>query len=49
MQLLELLVKSNIMSSKSEARRAISNKGIKINDTLIIDENKILNSSDFKE
>ena len=48
MQLLELLVKTNIMSSKSEARRAIVNKGIKINDTLIIDENKILNSSDFK-
>ncbi len=49
MQLLELLVKTNIMSSKSEARRAISNKGIKINDLLVIDEKKILNSSDFKD
>ena len=49
MQLLELLVKTNIMNSKSEARRAISNKCIKINDLLVIDEKKILNSSDFKD
>ena len=35
------------MSSK-RSQKIIVNKGIKINDTLIIDENKILNSSDFK-
>ena len=48
-KLLELLVNTNIMNSKSEARRAISNKGIKINDLLIEDENKTLNLSDFNK
>ena len=48
-KLLELLVSSNIMNSKSEARRAINNNGIKINDLLVQDENKILNYSDFKK
>tara|TARA_B100001173_G_C15855891_1_gene490815 strand:- start:97 stop:828 length:732 start_codon:yes stop_codon:yes gene_type:complete len=46
-KLLELLVNTSIMSSKSEARRAINNKGIKINDLLVVDENKILDISDF--
>ena len=46
-KLLELLVDTSIMKSKSEARRAINNNGIKINDLLVLDENKILNSSDF--
>ena len=48
-KLLELLVNTNIMNSKSEARRAIKNNGIKINDSLVVDENKILNFSDFKK
>ena len=43
MKFLELLVDANIMNSKSEARRAIKNNGIKVNDVLVIDENKILN------
>ena len=47
-KLLELLVKFNIMDSKSEARRAIKNNGIKIDDILVSDENKIVNISDFK-
>ena len=47
-KLLELLVDNKIMSSKSEARRAINNKGVKINDLLVVDENKTLNLSDFK-
>ena len=47
--LLDLLSKNNIMSSKSEARRAIANKGLKINNVLVIDENKILHQVDFKE
>ena len=42
-KLLELLVDNKIMSSKSEARRAINNKGVKINDLLVADENKTLN------
>ena len=49
MKLLELLVENKIMSSKSEARRAINNKGVKINDLLVADENKTLNLSDFKD
>ena len=49
MKLLELLVDNNIMSSKSEARRAINNKGVKINDLLVADQNKTLNLSDFKD
>jgi len=36
------------MSSKSEARRAIANKGLKINNTIVVDENKILKKNDFK-
>ena len=48
-KLLELLVNTNIMNSKSEARRAINNNGIKINGQVVIDENKILNFSDFDE
>ena len=47
--LLELLVDANIMSSKSEARRAIINNGIKLNDLLVNDINKILDFSDFKK
>ncbi len=49
LKLLELLVNTNIMKSKGEVRRAIKNNGIKINDLLVDDENKILNFSDFKE
>ena len=42
------LAKNKIMSSKSEARRAIVNRGIKIDNIIIEDENKILKKSDFK-
>ena len=37
------------MSSKSEARRAINNNGIKINNIVIINEKKIIKKVDFKE
>ncbi len=46
--LLDFLSKNKIMSSKSEVRRAILNKGLKINDTLIKDKEKIIIISDFK-
>ena len=45
--LIDLLTLNNIMTSKSEARRAIKNNGIKINDFLINDEKKIINLNDF--
>ena len=48
-KLLEILVINKIMNSKSEARRAINNNGIKINDLLINDENRKIKFSDFKD
>ena len=36
--ILDLIANNNITSSKSEARRAIANKGFKINDKVIEDE-----------
>ena len=47
--LLDFLSNNKIMSSKGEARRAIANKGLKINSIVVNDENKILQPSDFKE
>ena len=48
-KLIDLLVDNNIMSSKSEARRAINNNGIKINDSMVNDEKKLIVSGDFNE
>ena len=45
---LSFLSKYKIMSSKSEARRAIINNGLKINDILIKDEKRVIIISDFK-
>ena len=47
-KLLNFLSENKIMSSKSEARRAIANKGLKINNIVVDDENKILLKDDFK-
>ncbi len=49
LKILELLVNYEIMNSKSEARRAIKNNGIKVNDLLVTDENMIINYSHFKD
>ena len=49
MNLLDFLSKNKIMTSKSEARRAIINKGLKINNEVTNDANKILQLKDFKE
>jgi tyrosyl-tRNA synthetase len=46
---LDFLSTSKIMTSKSEARRAIANKGLKINNIIVNDENKIIQLEDFKE
>ena len=48
-KLLDFLVKNKIMSSKSEGRRIINNKGLKIDDIVVQDENKIFNQLDFKK
>ena len=45
--LIDLVVSSNFLSSKSEFRRAIKNKGIRINNQIIEDEKLILKINNF--
>ena len=45
--ILDFISKNKILSSKSEARRAIANKGIKINGAIIEDEKKVIQLKDF--
>ncbi len=47
-KILELLSTSNIMNSKSDARRAIKSNAIKINNDILKDDKKIINPGDFK-
>jgi tyrosyl-tRNA synthetase len=49
LHIIELLYASKIMTSKSEIRRAIKEKGIRINDILIVDEKKIIELNDFEK
>jgi len=48
-KILDLVTKNKILSSKSEARRVILNKGLKLNDKVIDDEKKILQLKDFEK
>jgi len=48
-KILELLSASKILSSKSEARRAIKGNAIKINNDILTDENKTISIEDFKK
>ena len=41
--------KNKILSSKSEARRVILNKGLKLNDRVVEDEKKLLQLKDFEK
>ena len=47
--IIELIYSSRILSSKSEIRRSINEKGIKINNTLVLNEKKIINLEDFEK
>ena len=47
--ILSFVSENNILPSKSEARRAIANKGLKIDDIAIEDEKKILQLKDFRK
>ena len=47
--ILDLIANNKILSSKSEARRVIINKGLKLNDKVIDDEKKILKLKDFEK
>ena len=45
--ILDLLSQNKIMSSKSDARRAIKSNAIKINNEILTEENKIIQINDF--
>ena len=47
--ILDFIAKNKILTSKSEARRAIANKGVKINDVVIESEKKIIKLKDFEK
>ncbi len=47
--ILDLIANNKILSSKSEARRVIANKGFRLNDKLIDNEKKILQLKDFEK
>ena len=47
--ILDLLVETNLVSSKSEARRLVEQNGISINQTKENDVNRIINELDFKD
>ena len=47
--LVNLLSENKIMSSKSEVRRTIANKGLKLNNVLVIDDKKVIQNSDFEK
>ena len=46
---IELIYNNKIMSSKSEIRRSINEKGIKINDALVESEKKLIELKDFEQ
>ena len=47
--IVDFIANNKILSSKSEVRRAIMNKGFKLDDVVINDHKKILGTKDFKK
>ena len=47
--ILDLIFENGLTSSKSDARRILKNRGIKINDKVVDDEKKIISLSEFSE
>ena len=47
--IIDFIANNKILSSKSEVRRAIMNKGFKLDDVVINDHKKILGTKDFKK
>ena len=47
--ILDLLVETNLVSSKSEARRLVEQNGIRVNQIKVTDVNRIIEESDFKD
>ena len=49
LNIIDLSIKTNLFSSKSEVRRTIKNSGLKINNSTVTDENLSINVSDFED
>ncbi len=49
LNIIDLSIKTNLFSSKSEIRRTIKNSGLKINNSTVADENLSINVSDFED
>ena len=47
--ILDIVIKSNLLKSKSEVRRAIKNLGIRVNNNTIDQENSVITINDFKD
>ena len=47
--ILDLIFESGLASSKSDARRILKNRGIKINDEVVVDEKKVVNLKEFSK
>ena len=47
--ILDLVFENSLSSSKSDARRILKNRGIRINDEIILDEKKIINLDEFSK
>ena len=47
--IIELIYQNKLVQSKSEARRILKNNGIRINDSIISDEKKIINMNDVSK
>ncbi len=49
LNIIDLSIKTNLFSSKSEIRRTIKNSGLKVNNSIVTDENLVINVSDFED
>ena len=47
--IIDIVIKSNLLKSKSEVRRAIKNLGIKVNNNPVDQENLVITINDFKD
>ena len=49
LNILDLVLQTNLANSKSEIRRMIKNNGLRINNEIVKDENKIINQNNFDQ
>ena len=49
LSILDLVIQTKLASSKSEVRRMIKNNGLKINNEVITDQNKIIKQNNFDQ